>query len=84
MKKEKVNPVTAVSTENIHDEGDIISDQDVTTNQDLTSLRKNPGADGSDNPSLSERDVKDQMDHATRVMDYATGRSRNTKRRRIP
>lgn len=78
MEKEKVNPVTAVSAENLQDEGDIISDQDVTDQY------KNPGADGSDNPSLSSLDVKAQMDRATRIMDHATGRDVREKKKAKP
>lgn len=81
MEKEKVNPVTAVSSENLQDEQGIITDRDVT------SKTKDPGTGGTDNISLvepedfrrGELDVKTQMDRATRVMDYATGRSKQKK-----
>jgi hypothetical protein len=86
MEKEKVDPITAVSTENLQDEQGIINDRDVT------NRNQNPGAEGTDSVSLvepedftrGELDVKMQIDRATRVMDNATGRSkRDMKRRKI-
>lgn len=88
MEKEKVNPVTAVSSENIEDEQGIINDRDVTNTR-----KRDPGTGGTDSTSLvepddfmrGELDVKTQIDRATRVMDYATGASKQkkTKHRKV-
>jgi hypothetical protein len=78
------NPADA--QENPEDESNIISDQDRTESTDPTEPDDNLGAEGLDNPPLSndprfirgELDVKEQMDRAIRAQNRTIGLDPNS------